>query len=98
MVALRRAGTARLGMPRCCSSCCGRRMAEGAADLTDRILPRVPVRQWVLTLPHRLRYPLAWDHDLCRAALAVYVRALLGFYRRRARAAASAAGAAAPSP
>jgi len=27
---------------------------------------------------------LAWDHDLCRAVLAVYVRALLGFYRRRA--------------
>jgi hypothetical protein len=28
---------------------------------------------------------LAWDHDLCRAVVAVYVRAVLGFLRRRAR-------------
>ena len=41
--------------------------------------------EWVLSLPYRLRYVLAWDHDLCRAVVAVYVRALLGFLRRRAR-------------
>jgi hypothetical protein len=40
------------------------------------------VRQWVVTFPHRLRYLLAWDHKLCRAVLAVYVRVLLGFQRR----------------
>lgn len=68
-----------------CPSCGGRRMAELAAHLVDRVLPQVPVRQWVLTLPHRLRYRLAYDHNLCRATLAVYVRAVLGFYRRRAR-------------
>lgn len=67
-----------------CSSCCGRRMAEIAAHLTDNVLGGLPVRQWVLTLPHRLRYALAWDHRLCRAVLAVFVRALLGFERRRA--------------
>jgi hypothetical protein len=39
----------------------------------------------VLSLPHRLRYLLAWDHDLCRAVLAVYARVLLSFQRRRAR-------------
>jgi hypothetical protein len=49
------------------------------------ILPHVPVRQWVLSLPHRLRYLLAWDHELCRAVLAVYARVLLAFHRRRAR-------------
>lgn len=38
----------------------------------------------VLSLPHWLRYALAWDHGLCRAVLAVYVRALLGFQRERA--------------
>jgi len=27
-------------------------------------------RQWVLTVPHRARYLLAWDHELCRAVLA----------------------------
>jgi hypothetical protein len=68
-----------------CPSCGGRRMAERAAHLVDHVLPAVPVRQWVLSLPYRLRYLLAWDHGLCRAVLAVYARALLGFERRRAR-------------
>jgi hypothetical protein len=43
-------------------------MAEHAATLVDDLLPQVPVRQWVLTLPYRLRSRLAWDHALCRAA------------------------------
>jgi hypothetical protein len=60
-------------------------MTEGAARLVDGVLPRVPVRQWVLSLPYRLRYLLAWDHGLARAVLAVSVRVLLGFQRRRAR-------------
>ena len=49
-----------------CPSCGGRRMAEPAASLVDTGLPRGPVRQWVLTLPYRLRYRLGWDHALCR--------------------------------
>jgi len=68
-----------------CPSCGGRRMTEFAARLVDEVLPRVPVRQWVLSLPYRLRYLLAWDHGLARAVLAVYVRVLLGFQRGRAR-------------
>ncbi|MBM2849512.1 MAG: hypothetical protein HW418_2454 [Anaerolineales bacterium] len=43
-----------------CPSCGGRRMTERAAHLVDDVLPPVPVRQWVLTLPYRLRYLLAW--------------------------------------
>jgi len=69
-----------------CPSCGGRRMTERAAHLIDHVLPRAPVRQWVLSLPFELRYRLAWDHALCRAVLAVYTRALLGFYRKRAEA------------
>ena len=45
----------------------GDNRAERAAHLVDHVLPDVPVRQWVLTLPHRLPYLLAWRHDLCRA-------------------------------
>jgi hypothetical protein len=41
--------------------------------------------EWVLSLLHRLRYLPAWDHDLCRAVVAVFVRAVLGFLRRRTR-------------
>jgi hypothetical protein len=37
-----------------CPSCGGRRMAERAAHLVDDVFPVVPVRQWVLSLPHRL--------------------------------------------
>jgi hypothetical protein len=68
-----------------CPSCGGRRMTECAARLVDEVLPRVPVRQWVLSLPYRLRYLLAWDHALARAVLAVSLQALLGFQRARAR-------------
>jgi len=68
-----------------CASCGGRRMAERAAHLVDHVLPAVPIRQWVLSLPFRLRYVLAWNHPLCRAVLAIHVRALRSFYRRRAR-------------
>jgi hypothetical protein len=60
-------------------------MAERAAHLVDHVFPDVPVRQWVLSLPYRLRYRLAWDHDLCRAVVAVYMRAVLGWLRRRAQ-------------
>ena len=60
-------------------------MAEQAARLVDAVLPFVPVRQWVLTVPHRLRYRLAFDHVLCRAVLGVLVRVVLGWYRRRGR-------------
>lgn len=38
-----------------CPSCAGRRMANVAAHLVDRVLPAVPVRQWVLSLPFELR-------------------------------------------
>ena len=39
-----------------CPSCGGRRMADTAAHLVDRVLPGVPVRQWVLSLPFALRF------------------------------------------
>jgi len=41
-----------------CASCWWPRMADRAAHLVDHVFPPVPVRQWVLTLPHRLRYRL----------------------------------------
>jgi hypothetical protein len=68
-----------------CQGCGARRMAERAAHLVDHVLPPVPFRPWVLTLPYRLRYGLAWDHDLCRAVVGVFLRGVLGFQRRAAR-------------
>jgi len=34
-------------------------MAETAALLVDEVLPARPLRQWVLSLPHALRFLLA---------------------------------------
>ena len=39
-----------------CPSCGGKRMAESAAHLLDHVLPWVPYRQWVLSLPMALRF------------------------------------------
>src|SRR5438034_11475744 len=68
-----------------CPSCCGRRMVDTAAHLVDRVFPRVPVRQWVLSLPFALRYRLAYDSTMTTAVLQVFIRSLFGLYRRMAR-------------
>jgi hypothetical protein len=39
-------------------------MVEEAEHMTGAILPHVPYRQWVLTLPYDLRYLLAWNAQL----------------------------------
>jgi len=60
-------------------------MADTAAHLVDRVLPRVPVRQWVLSLPFGLRYRLAFDRELTADVLRVFMRAVFGSLRRRTR-------------
>ena len=40
-----------------CPSCGGRRMADTAARWVDRVLPDVPWRQWVLTVPRKALCP-----------------------------------------
>ena len=54
-------------------------MSELAAQLVDRVIPAVPVRQWVLSLPWSLRYPLAFDAALCTDVLAVFMRVVFGW-------------------
>ena len=44
-----------------CPSCTTRRMVETAAHLNDHAFPRLPVRQWVLSVPKRLRYFMQRD-------------------------------------
>jgi hypothetical protein len=68
-----------------CPSCGGRRMADTAAHLVERVLPEVPIRQWVLTLPYPLRLPCAWDAKLTSAVLRAFLRALFAEQRRRAK-------------
>lgn len=75
-----------------CPSCGGRHMADSAAHLVDRVLPRVPVRQWVLSLPFGLRYRLAYDRELTADVLRVFVRAVFASLRERGRASGSTLG------
>ena len=58
-----------------CPSCTTRRMVETAAHLVDHVFPRQPVRQWVLSLPWRLRYHLD-DAKLQNAVLHSFLRAI----------------------
>ena len=69
-----------------CPSCSGRRMADTAARLVDDVLPRVPVRQWVLSFPYEIRYRLAYDGEWVSAVLAVFLRVVGRWYRRQAQA------------
>jgi hypothetical protein len=68
-----------------CPSCGGRRMADTAAHLVDCVLPEVPIRQWVLTLPYPLRYRCAYNARLTSQVLRAFLRALFAELRRRAR-------------
>jgi len=59
-----------------CPSCNTRRMAETAAHLADHVLPRVPVHQWVLSVPKRLRYHLQHDREALNSALRIFLDAI----------------------
>jgi len=68
-----------------CPSCGGRRMAESAAHLVDHVLPQVPVRQWVISFPWALRYLLARRPNLLSQMRRIFLRAVFGFYGKRAQ-------------
>jgi hypothetical protein len=56
-----------------CPACGARRMVETAAHLVDRVIPRVPIRQWVLSFPIPLRllfasHPQLLAPVLCRSS------------------------------
>ena len=51
-------------------------MADTAARWVDRVLPEVPWRQWVLTVPPLLRLSMAWDPELLTRVLSIFQRAI----------------------
>jgi len=59
-----------------CPSCTNRRMAEVAAHLSDSVVPAVPMRQWVLSVPKRLRPYLMRDSELAGAVLRILLRVI----------------------
>jgi hypothetical protein len=59
-------------------------MADTAAHLVDDVLPRVPVRQWVFSFPHLVRYLLACSPRLCAAVCRIFVRVVVGWQEEQA--------------
>ena len=62
-----------------CPSCGARRMAQTAAHLVDHVIPHVPVRQWVLSLPIPLRLLLAAQPKPVTPVLQVVHRVITRF-------------------
>ncbi|TMQ74585.1 Mobile element protein [Candidatus Accumulibacter phosphatis] len=64
-------------------------MVETAAHLADHVLPQLPVRQWVLSIPKRLRYPLEHDRAIETLALRIFLSVVEQALRRACPAAGS---------
>ncbi|MFC1660479.1 transposase zinc-binding domain-containing protein [Gemmatimonadota bacterium] len=59
-----------------CPSCNAKRMAQTAAHLVDHVIPHVPVRHFVLSVPKRLRPFLHHRPRAADAVLHILLRAL----------------------
>jgi hypothetical protein len=62
-----------------CPSCAGRRMTQMAAHLVEQVIPWVPTRQWVVSVPLPLRYWTASSPDLT-AKVHTIIRTTIGQY------------------
>src|SRR2546428_9534797 len=62
-----------------CPSCAARRMAQTAAHLVECVLPWVPTRPWVVSVPIPLRYWMAASQELT-AQVQTIIRTTIGQY------------------
>ena len=63
----------------------GRRMAEMQVHLSEQVLPEVPIRQWVLTVPKPIRYVLAYNREACSAVLNIFLGCVSRWLKRQAK-------------
>ena len=66
-----------------CPSCATRRMVEASAHMVDSVLPRVGYRQWVLSVPKRVRWHLRQNPEVVSGLLKVFLRAVETTVRQR---------------
>jgi hypothetical protein len=67
-----------------CPSCAGRRMAQMAAHLVEQVIPWVPTRQWVVSVPVPLRYWMAASQDLTAQVHTIIRRTIAQYYVHQA--------------
>src|SRR5215831_17357373 len=67
-----------------CPSCAARRMAQTAAHLVEQVLPWVPTRQWVVSVPIPLRYWMASSQDLMAKIHTIICRTIGQYYMNQA--------------
>jgi hypothetical protein len=58
-------------------------MVETTAHLVDQVIPRVPVRQWVVSFPIPLRILFAAHPELLTPLLRIVHRTITGFLLKR---------------
>ena len=63
-----------------CPSCGCKKMSETAYHLVENIIPKVPIRQYVLSIPYPLRYWLASSKELTGKVHKILARAVEEFY------------------
>lgn len=67
-----------------CPSCGAKRMVESAASLVDEVLPHLPMRQWVLSVPYPLRFLFAREPRVMGKVLSIVYRTIASHLMRQA--------------
>ena len=65
---------------RLCPSCGSKEMSETVYHLVENINPKVPIRQYALSIPYPLRYWLASSKQLTGKVSKILARAVREFY------------------
>ena len=68
-----------------CPSCLGRRMVDTAVHLEQCVLPAVPIRHWICSLPWGLRALLGYDRKLCAEVASAFALELSRSLKKRAK-------------
>ena len=62
-----------------------RRMSETAAHIVDHVIPCIPTRQWVLSVPKPLRYLMAYDSKALNHVIDTFVKTVFAWLRKKAK-------------
>ena len=67
-----------------CGSCLARRMSETAVRLVESVIPEIPTRQWVLSLPAPLRFLVAYDAKSLNVVVKIFIQTIFSHLKHKA--------------